>query len=342
MRIGDACRILTGYTSRGRLQPAEQGGSLVLQLGDVALDGHVDPDRLTRVAFDDLPKRYLVGLGDVIFRSRGVPNIAVALDDRFVERPVAVLPLFVLRPKPEIILPEYLAWVINQPTSQRHFDRVARGTTMRMVPRSGLEILEISVPSIETQRRIVAIDALAERERTLSILAANKRRTSPAKSSTIRQREQIRTRYEKGRRNDGPKHPATRHPVRTTPDQPDHAAASQPDRLGRLRHLPRRRRCRSVQGLHPRDAVPQVHLGPVERPRGALPRAVQRRRGPDQTQTQARALRPARRRELLRTVRTAWRSEHRRVDQRCPGEDRGRKPFEARRRVPQYRLQLGS
>ena len=176
MRIGDACSILTGYTSRGKLLPAEQGGWPVLQLGDVSPDGHVEPDRLTRVAFDDLPKRYLVGRGDVIFRSRGEPNIAVALDDRFVERAVAVLPLFVLRPKPEIILPEFLAWAINQPASQRHFDRVARGTTMRMVPRSGLEILEISVPPIETQRRIVAIDALAERERSLTILAANKRR----------------------------------------------------------------------------------------------------------------------------------------------------------------------
>lgn len=176
MRIGDVCTILTGYTSRVRLLPAEQGGSLTLQLGDVSLDGHVDPARLTRVAFDDLPARYLVAQGDVIFRSRGEPNIAVALDDRFVERVVAVLPLFVLRPKPEIILPAYLAWVINQPTSQRHFDRVARGTTMRMVPRAGLEILEISIPSIETQSRIVAIDALAERERSLTILAANKRR----------------------------------------------------------------------------------------------------------------------------------------------------------------------
>ena len=176
MRIGDACAILTGYTSRGRLLPAEQGGTLVLQLGDVSPDGHVDRDRRTRGAFDDLPERYLVGRGDVIFRSRGEPNVAVALDDRFVERAVAVLPLFVLRPKPEIILPEYLAWAINQPSAQRHFDRVARGTTMRMVPRSGLEILEISVPAIETQRRIVAIDALAERERSLTILAANKRR----------------------------------------------------------------------------------------------------------------------------------------------------------------------
>ncbi|MCY3770944.1 MAG: restriction endonuclease subunit S [Gemmatimonadetes bacterium] len=181
MRIGDACAILTGYTSRGRLLPAEQGGSLTLQLGDVSPDGHVDPDRLTRVAFDDLPERYLVGRGEVIFRSRGEPNIAVALDDRFVERAVAVLPLFVLRPKPEILLPEFLAWAINQPASQRHFDRVARGTTMRMVPRSGLEILEISAPPIETQRRIVAVDALAERERRLTILAANKRRTITGK-----------------------------------------------------------------------------------------------------------------------------------------------------------------
>lgn len=181
MRIGEACTILTGYTSRVRLLSAEQEGSLVLQLGDVSTDGQVEPNRLTRVAFDDLPERYLVSRGDVIFRSRGEPNIAVALDGRFVERAVAVLPLFVLRPKPEIILPEYLAWVINQPTSQRHFDRVARGTTMRMVPRSGLEILEISVPPIETQRWIVAIDALAERERTLAILAANKRRALTGK-----------------------------------------------------------------------------------------------------------------------------------------------------------------
>lgn len=181
MRIGNACTILTGYTSRGRLQSAEQGGLRVLQLGDVSPDGHVNPDHLTRVAFDDLPERYLVGGGDVIFRSRGEPNIAVALDDRFVERVVAVLPLFVLRPKPEIILSKYLAWMINQPSSQRHFDRVSRGTTMRMVPRSALEILEVSVPSIETQRRIVAIDALAERERFLTILAANKRRTITGK-----------------------------------------------------------------------------------------------------------------------------------------------------------------
>ena len=55
-----------------------------------------------------------------------------------------------------------------------------------------------------------------------------------------------------------------------------------------------------------------------------------------------RALRPARGREFLRSVRTARRSEYRRADQHRPARDRGREPFEARRRVPQHRLQLGS
>ena len=87
-----------------------------------------------------------------------------------------MLPLFVLRPKMDIVLPEYLAWAMNQPPAQRHFDSFARGTNLRMVPRASLDALDIDVPELETQRKIVAIDALAERERALSVLAADKRR----------------------------------------------------------------------------------------------------------------------------------------------------------------------
>ncbi len=102
--------------------------------------------------------------------------MAVALDNRFREPALAVLPLFVLRPKLDIVLPKYLAWAMNQWPAQRHFDSFARGTNLRMVPRASLETLELHVPDIETQRRVVAVNALAERERTLSVLAADKRK----------------------------------------------------------------------------------------------------------------------------------------------------------------------
>jgi hypothetical protein len=82
----------------------------------------------------------------------------------------------ILRPRLGVVTPQYLAWAINQPQAQRHFDAAACGTNMRMVPRASLEHLELDVPDIDTQQKIVAIDALSERERILSFLASEKRR----------------------------------------------------------------------------------------------------------------------------------------------------------------------
>ena len=176
MKISGLSTIHTGYTTRSRLETADRGGVLAIQLGDLSPDGHVNPKRLTRVRLGALPDRYFVSAGDVVFRSRGERNTAFALDARFKEPALAVLPLFVLRPKADIVLPEYLAWAMNQLPAQRHFDSFARGTGLRMVPRSSLDTLDISLPDLETQRKIVAIDALAARERALSVLAADKRR----------------------------------------------------------------------------------------------------------------------------------------------------------------------
>lgn len=176
MRLADACTIQTGYTARGRLEPAAAGGVLAIQLRDISPEGIVDPERLTRVQLDGLAERYFVRTGDVVFRSRGERNTASALDERLQEPALAVLPLMVLRPKREVVTPEYLAWAINQPPAQRHFDSAARGTNIRMIPRSSLDDLELDVPDIETQGKIVVVDALAERERELTQLAADTRR----------------------------------------------------------------------------------------------------------------------------------------------------------------------
>jgi hypothetical protein len=176
MRLDDACTIHTGYTARGRLEPAAAGGVLAIQLRDISPDGLVDPERLTRVQLDGLADRYFVRAGDVVFRSRGERNTASALDQRLGEPALAVLPLIVLRPKRDVVTPEYLAWAINQPPAQRHFDSAARGTNIRMIPRSSLDDLALDVPDLETQKKIVAVDGLAERERELSLIAAELRR----------------------------------------------------------------------------------------------------------------------------------------------------------------------
>ena len=176
MKISKICGIGVGYTARGRLQPADVGGVSVLQLRDLSLDRPVDPAHLERVHLDGFQSQHLVKTGDVVFRSRGEHNTAFALGAKFHEPAVALLPLFILRPRTESVLPEYLAWAINQSSAQRYFDSVAQGTNMRMVSRTDIDNLDISLPNLDTQQKIVNVDALAKHEQILMVRLADKRK----------------------------------------------------------------------------------------------------------------------------------------------------------------------
>ena len=181
MLLGKACSIFSGYTARTGLDAAALGGVLAIQLRDLPPCGTLDVSRLTRVQLGDVQDRHLVHAGDVLFRSRGDRNTAAAVGRDLREGAVAVLPLMILRPRSDIVSAEYLAWAINHPTTQRFFDSVARGTKLRMVSRASLEHLELDIPDIETQRKIVAIAALADREQALSLQAAGLRKELTSK-----------------------------------------------------------------------------------------------------------------------------------------------------------------
>lgn len=168
MTLSRICTIQTGFTARGRLDPAEHGNVLALQLRDVAPNGSIAAKNLTCIYLDPVPEKYLVRTGDVVFRSRGERTTAAVIDASFPAPTVAVLPLMILRSDPEVLSGAYLAWVINQEPAQRHFEESAQGTSLRMVSRSSLEDLKISVPSFATQQKILQLNALAERERDLA------------------------------------------------------------------------------------------------------------------------------------------------------------------------------
>lgn len=175
MLMPDVCEIRSGYTARGRLETAPDGGVLAIQLGDVAPEGGVLMGQLSRLQMDAPPARHFVHAGDVLFRSRGEKTTAAAIPPDFSGSALALLPLIVLRPRRDIVLPEYLAWVINQAPAQRHLERSARGTSMRMVPRSAFDDLVIDVPDMRAQRLIVDTSELADRERELASMMADKR-----------------------------------------------------------------------------------------------------------------------------------------------------------------------
>lgn len=173
--LASLCEIQMGYTARGRLQPIKSGGVPAIQLRDLQGEDEFDPACLPGYDLGPSVERYLAKSGDVLFRSRGDRNTAVLVSEKTNSTAVALLPLIVLRPYRQCVEPAYLAWFINQPESQRYFDKCAHGTSMRMISRRCLDDLQVAVPDIATQRRIVGIDSLARRERELMHELADKR-----------------------------------------------------------------------------------------------------------------------------------------------------------------------
>ncbi|MDE3238033.1 MAG: restriction endonuclease subunit S [Paracoccaceae bacterium] len=164
MRLGDLADIRSGYTARGKLVPMVGGGVPALQLSDVGAGAEALGLRVQRYDLDNLSDRYFVRGGEVVFRSRGEPNAAAAIPDQLPEPVAIIVPLVIVRPDRHRVLPEYVAWAINQPDAQRRLGAEAQGTSLRMIPMAALENLEISVPDLPTQKRIVELDALARRE----------------------------------------------------------------------------------------------------------------------------------------------------------------------------------
>ena len=167
MQLKNLCDISSGYTARARLEPLPRVGTPVLQLRDVGPDAEGLGGKLDKYDLGKLPDRYFVQAGDVVFRSRGEPNTALAIGNRLPEPAAVISPLFILRADKERLLPEYLVWAINHPDAQRRLRAKAQGTSLRMISKAVLGNLDIDLPGLATQKQIADLDALARQEGSL-------------------------------------------------------------------------------------------------------------------------------------------------------------------------------
>ena len=166
MKLKDISTISSGFTFRGRVEASASGHVRIIQMRDLGADNLVHLDRTVRV--DQLkPKaNQLMQLGDIIFRSRGQTNTAVLLNKETTDAIVAA-PLFRVRPNVKKIVPEYLLWWINQPSSQRYLASRSEGTVIKMVSKQHLGNLEVSLPPLKQQHQIVEIFKLSTQEQNL-------------------------------------------------------------------------------------------------------------------------------------------------------------------------------
>jgi restriction endonuclease S subunit len=167
LKIKEITDIQMGYQFRGKVEPDPKGTHKVMQIRDFDEFQNLNVEGMYTVTPKSDAVRYMVSKGDVLFLSRGQRNFAIPIDYDL-ENTIAASYFFILRTKIRKVLPEYLAWYINQTPAQEYLHNIARrGTHMPLVPLSVFADLPIEVPDIKTQSTIVELSNLMEKERLL-------------------------------------------------------------------------------------------------------------------------------------------------------------------------------
>lgn len=109
----------------------------------------VSREYFNRLAPSRVPRR-----GDVLYTivgSYGMPCL-VDTDQQFCfQRHVALI-----RPRPDLVLPQYLVWALRSSTVLDQATSLATGSAQLTVPLRGVRALRIPLPSMSEQERIVA------------------------------------------------------------------------------------------------------------------------------------------------------------------------------------------
>ena len=175
IKLKKIASVSMGYPFRAKLEVDPDGNVAVIQMKDIDEHSRLEVSGLVPVSLPEVKEIHRVTKGDVLFRSRGRVNTATLVSDE-VGEVIAAAPLLRIRAKDVRVLSEYLAWYINQPLAQNYLSSQVAGTISKMINKKAVEDLEIELPPIEQQKRIVAIAQLAEREQELLGQLAEKRK----------------------------------------------------------------------------------------------------------------------------------------------------------------------
>ncbi len=164
IKIQDIATLQTGLFAK----PLANGEVVYLQSKHFDDQGNLlailHPDLL----LEDISEKHMLCAGDVLFAAKGTKNFATVFENHN-EPSVASTSFFVIRPTDKKLLPQYLSWVLNSPTTQILLKGQAIGTSIPSISKQVLENLEIAIPSIDKQKAILQITKLRNKEKSLKL-----------------------------------------------------------------------------------------------------------------------------------------------------------------------------
>ena len=174
--LASVCEILPGYPFRGKVPEAEGSDIRVVQIKDVSVELGIRWDGCQTTTLTGKKDPGWLRPGDVLFVAKGNRNFAVNVDHNIEQASIQAVaaPVFYLLRCHTQLLPEYLAWWLNQEPSQRYFEQNAEGSQVKSIRRSVLAETPLALPALHQQAALAALQQnLRQQQQTLQQLISN-------------------------------------------------------------------------------------------------------------------------------------------------------------------------
>lgn len=167
IKLKDISKVLSGVY----LRPSPSGDIAYLQVSDLQ-EASLEKNTL-KVDFVPKLSRYLLQKGDILFAGKGTKYLCQTFNLNIQAVPSTTL--YIIRPDRERVLPEYLCWFLNLPQTESIVRATQVGSSMPLIHKASLEELEIPIPDLSTQFRVLQVAALQQQEQQLLTTIAEKR-----------------------------------------------------------------------------------------------------------------------------------------------------------------------
>jgi restriction endonuclease S subunit len=148
-------------------QPDSLTDTLYLQSNHFSETGSFDLTVKPQIKISDKHQKHLLQNDDVLFAAKGLNNFAVCYHNS-IGQAVASSSFIIIRVSPnfkKLIIPEYLAWYINNSKQVTIFHKTKATTTIPSISIAQLSQLEIDIPEKAVQESIVEIQRLRDKEK---------------------------------------------------------------------------------------------------------------------------------------------------------------------------------
>jgi type I restriction enzyme S subunit len=168
VQLLEVADVQLGITLRGadssRHRP--DGTHQLIRIGDLSDDGFLRISEPNRIKLDEATAhRSGLRAGEVLLAARGTRMTAAVFDGGVPA--VAGSQFLVLRPHSGELLPAYLRWFLNLPSTRENLNAHARGSYAPSLSSGALGKLQIPLPPLPRQRAIAELYELGLREKQL-------------------------------------------------------------------------------------------------------------------------------------------------------------------------------